>query len=61
MVFLFLNPQHGEDLKKIRQLNVVEGVHIKTVIFEKKVHFLYYVDAFDNVHNHIVATICSIV
>ena len=40
---LFLNPWYAADLKEIRELHRVEGMHCKTVIFEMKDHFLDYV------------------
>ena len=43
------------DLKEIRELKEVEGVHSSIVIFEMKTHFLYYVDACESVHSPIVA------
>ena len=49
------------DLKEIRELHRVEGVHSKTVIFEMKAQFLDYVAACENVHNPIVAPISSTV
>ena len=35
-LYLFLDPRYAEDLKEIRELHGVEGVHSKTVIFEMK-------------------------
>ena len=58
---LFLYQIYAEDLKEIRELNGVEGVHSKTMIFEIKAHILDYVAACDNVHNHIVAPISKTV
>ena len=48
-------------LKEIREKILVEGVHIQTVIFEMKAHFLYYFTACENVHNPIVSPISSTV
>ena len=58
---MFLDPRCEKDLKEIRELHGVEGVQSKTVIFEIKAQFLYYVSACDNVHNPIVAHISSTV
>ena len=58
---LFLNPRYAANLKEIRELHGVEGVHSKTVVFEMKAHFLDYVAACENVHNPIVAPISSTV
>ena len=58
---LFLDPLCVTDLKETRELHGVEGVHSKTVIFEIKAHFLYYVAACENAHNPIVAPIISTV
>ena len=58
---LFLDPRYAEDLKYRRELRGVEGVHIKTVIFEMKDKFLDYVFACENLQNYIVVPISSTV
>ena len=58
---MFLDPRCEKDLKEIRELHGVEGVHSKTVIFEMKAHFLEYISACENIHNPIVAPISSTV
>ena len=59
LLCLFLDPRYAADLKKIRELNGVEGVHSNTVTFDMKAYFLDYVAACENVHNPIVAPISS--
>ena len=56
---VFFNPQYTADLKGIREIHGVEGVHSKTVIFEIKDHFLYYVADCENMYNPIIAPISS--
>ena len=58
LVVLFVfNTLYVADLKETGELHGVEGVHIKTVIFEMKDQFLDYFSACDNVHKSIVAPI----
>ena len=45
---------YAADMKETRELRGVKGVHIKTVIFETKSHFLDYVSAYENLYNPIV-------
>ena len=58
---VFLNPQYTADLKGIREIHGVEGVHSKTFIFEMKANLLEYVTTCENVHNPIIAPIISTV
>ena len=61
MVLFFLDTRYAEDLKEIRELYGVEGVHINTLIFEIKAHFLDYFAACKNVQKPIFALISSTV
>ena len=59
--YLFFDPRYAADLKEIKELHEVEGMHSNTMIFEMKDHFLDYVVACENVSNPIVAPIGSTV